>query len=263
MKTSALFPCFARLPCFARFPCFALLLVLSPITGGAVEVSPSLDPLPHVQPLVPTVDDPATLTPADRLQRRLETLIRDRDQRIRDLLLERQDLRPAQGAPHSPTLVEPLRERDQAQLDLRRALEAYDEKVVGRFQDVLDGSRPAVQAVQRSTLAATNQLRIAECYHDLAATGTTSANDLVAGRKALSLIEISELGDGEPVRFRYLTAWFMIEQTRQASGDARTKHLAEATTAVDRLAQDFPTSELVSAARGLLAGLTLPGTVSQ
>lgn len=251
----------AGLPDFRISGLLLLMLAGSPVAIAA-EVSPSLDPMPRVQPLVPTIDDPATLSAADRLQRRLESLIRARDQSIRDLLLERQDLRPAHGAPTAPKLAEPLRERDQAQLDLRRALEAYDERVVGRFQDVLDASRPAVQAVQRSTLAATNQLRVAECYHDLAATGTPSMGDLTAGRAALNLIEIADLGDGEPVRFRYLTAWFLIEQTRQAVGEARQKLLTEATTAVERLAQDFPTSELVPAARGLLAGLTLPGTVA-
>ncbi len=238
---------------------FLLLLAMASVVP-AVEVSPSLDPIPRVQPLVPQVDDPATLTPADRLQRRLESLIRARDQSIRDLLQERQDLRPAQGAPTTPTLAEPLRERDQAHLDLRRALEAYDERVVGRFQDVLDASRPAAQALQRSTLGATNQLRIAECYHDLAASGTPSASDLSAGRAALNLVETADLGDGETVRFRYLTAWFLIEQARQTTGDARQQRFSEATAAVDRLAQDFPTSELLVAARGLLTGLTLPGS---
>lgn len=228
----------------------------------AGDVSPGLDPAPRVQPLVPTIDDPATMTPADRLQRRLETLVRERDQRIRDLLLQREGLRPSTGAPTDPALAPPLREREQARQDLHRALEAYDERTVSRQLDVLDATRPQAQAVQRSTLAATNQLRIAECYHDLAATVTPEAADLVAGLKALSLIELADLSEGDPVRYRYLQAWFLIEQTRQASGAERTKLTTAATAAVDRLAQDHPTSELVAAARGLLAGLNLPGTVA-
>ena len=237
-----------------------LLVIIGGLWSG--EVSAGLDPAPRVQPLVPQVDDPATLTPADRLQRRLESLVRDRDQRIRDLLLERQNLRPTTGASTDPALAQPTRDREQARQDLHRALEAYDERVIGRRQDVLDATRPAAQAVQRSTLAATNQLRIAECYHDLAATGTPEAADLAAGLKALGLVEAADLGDGEAVRLRYLTAWFLIEQTRRATGDTRAKLMTDATGAVERLAQEHPTSELTAAARGLLAGLTLPGTVA-
>lgn len=241
-----------------------LLLILACFSTnvGAVDVSPSLDPTPRVQPLVPTVADPATLTAGDRLQRRLESLVRERDQRIRDLLQQRHDLRPASGAPGNPTLAQPAREREQAQQDLRRALESYDERVIGRRQDVLDATRPAAQAVQRSTLAATNQLRVAECYHDLAASGTPEAADLAAGMKALDLVEAADLGDGDVVRLHYLRVWFLIEQARQASGDTRAKLTAEASRAVDRLAQDHPASELVPAARGLLAGLSLPGAVT-
>jgi len=239
-----------------------LILLFCAASVHAGDVSPSLDPAPRVHPLVPTVADPATLTAGDRLQNRLESLVRERDQRIRDLLLQRHDLRPASGAPGNPALAQPAREREQAHQDLRRALESYDERVVGRRQDVLDATRPAAQAVQRSTLAATNQLRVAECYHDLAASGTPEAVDLAAGTMALSLIEVADLGDGDVVRLHYLRAWFLIEQARQATGDTRAKLTAEASRAVDRLAQDHPASELVSAARGLLAGLSLPGTVT-
>jgi len=239
-----------------------LLLLAGFCAAFAGEVSPGLDPAPRIQPLIPTVDDPATMTPADRLQRRLESLVRERDQRIRDLLLQREGLRPATGAPSAPALAPPLRERDQARQDLRRALEAYDERTVSRQMDVLDATRPQAQAVQRSTLAATNQLRIAECYHDLAATVTPETADLAAGITALNLIELADLSDGDPVRFRYLHAWFLIEQARQASGAERSKITTAASAAVERLAQDHPTSELVAAARGLLAGLNLPGTVT-
>lgn len=237
------------------------LLIVSSVVF-TVEVSPPLDPAPRIQPLVPTVENAATLTAADRLQRRLESLVRERDQRIRELLDQRQNLRPATSPPSNPALSEPLRERDQAHLDLRRALETYDERVIGHSRDTLDAARPAVQALQRSSLAATNQLRIAECYHDLAAAITPTAADVAAGFAALELVEVAELGDGEPVRYRYLKAWFLIEKARQATGEARMKFLAEATTAVDRLAQDHATSELVGAARGLLAGLNIAGAVA-
>ena len=116
--------------------------------------------------------------------------------------------------------------------------------------------------MQRSNLAATNQLRIAECYHDLAAAMTPTSADMSAGFAALELVDIAELGDGEPVRYRYLKAWFLIEKARQATAEARPKFLAEATTAVERLAQDHATSELVGAARGLLAGLNTAAVIA-
>ena len=228
----------------------------------AVDTSPSLDPAPRIQPLVPGVENLALLTPSDRLQRRLESLVRERDQRIRELMDQRQNLRPATAPPENPALEEPLRERDQAHLDLRRALESYDERAVGRNRDTLDVSRPAAQAVQRSNLAATNQLRVAECYHDLAAAMTPTSADISAGFAALELVDIAELGDGEPVRYRYLRAWFLIEKARQATAEARPKFLTEATTAVERLAQDHATSELVGAARGLLSGLKTAAVVA-
>ena len=104
--------------------------------------------------------------------------------------------------------------------------------------------------------------RVAECYHDLAASGTPDPADLAAGLKALGLIDVADISDGEPARLRYLQAWFLIEQARQATGEERTKLIVTATAAVERLAQEQPTSELVTAARSLLAGLTLPGTVA-
>ena len=252
MSTTAYLP--SRINAGLHLSGYFVLLFLSSAVIAA-EVSPPLDPAPRVQPLVPGAENPALLTPSDRLQRRLESLVRERDQRIRELMDQRQNLRPATASPENPALGEPLRERDQAHLDLRRALESYDERSVGRQRDTLDVYRPAAQAVQRSNLAATNQLRIAECYHDLAAAMTPTVADITAGFAALELIDIAELGDGEPVRYRYLRAWFLIEKARQATGDERIKQLAEATTAVDRLAQDHATSELVGAARGLLASL--------
>jgi hypothetical protein len=239
-----------------------LLLVLGatlPIAHAGEAGVPPFDPLPRVQPLVLVTVDPATLSPADRLQRRLEALVRERDSRIRDLLETRADLRPATTVVHGASLGQPLLERDQARDELRRALESYDERTVDRRRDVLDTARPVAQAMQRSTLAATNQLRVAECYHDLAATGKPTAEDLAAGLGALELVEVAELGDGEPVRLHYLRAWFLIEQARQASGEDRAKLVASATDAVERLAQDHPDSDLLGAARSLLAGLALPG----
>jgi hypothetical protein len=91
---------------------------------------------------------------------------------------------------------------------------------------------------------------------------TPTVADITAGFAALELVDVAELGDGEPVRYRYLRAWFLIEKARQATGEARAKVLAEATTAVDRLAQDHATSELVGAARGLLASLNTAAVVA-
>jgi hypothetical protein len=239
---------------------FLLWCVAFASTAFAGEISPGLDPAPRINPLVPSIDDPTTLTPADRLQRRIESLVRERDQRIRELLLQREGLRPATGAPSDPNLAPPLRERDQAHKDLQRALEEYHERTVSRQQDVLDATLPLAQALQRSTLAATNQLRIAECYHDLTAADTVDPADLTAGIKALDMIEIADLNEGDPVRYLYLRAWFLIAQARLTKGEERVKQIASATAAVNRLAQDHPRSELVSTARSLLGALQLPKT---
>jgi hypothetical protein len=202
------------------------------------------------------------LSPAERLQRELESLVRDRDSRIRSLKDARGDLRPADATLQHATLGEPFRDRNQARDDLRRALEMYDERSTSRKPDTLEANRPIEQALQRSTLAATNQLRIAECYYDLSLTATPQAKDLSAGLAALELIDITELDDGDPVRLRYLRAWFLIEQTRIAATDTKATLLIEATTAVERLAADFPNSELTQTARSLLKRLTPPAAVS-
>ncbi len=235
-----------------------LTTTLSAGEGG----SPTLDPLPQIAPLVPTIANLDSLSPAERLQRELESLVRDRDSRIRSLKDERGDLRPADTTLQHATLSEPFRDRNQARDDLRRALEMYDERSSSRKPDTLEANRPIEQALQRSTLAATNQLRIAECYYDLSLTATPQVKDLSAGLAALELIDITELNDGDPVRLRYLRAWFLIEQTRITTTDAKATLLTEATTAVDRLAADFPTSELTLTARSLLKRLTSPSKAS-
>ena len=211
---------------------------------------------------MPTIANLDSLSPAERLQRELESLVRDRDSRIRSLKDARGDLQPADATLQHATLGEPFRDRNQARDDLRRALEMYDERSTSRKPDTLDANRPLEQALQRSTLAATNQLRIAECYYDLSLTTTPLAKDLTAGLTALDLIDLAELDDGDPVRFRYLRAWFLIEQARIATAETRTTLLTEATAAVERLSTDYPTSELAQTARSLLKRLTPPTAVS-
>jgi hypothetical protein len=233
-------------------------LALAAGEGGA----PTLDPIPQIAPLVPKIANFDSLSPAERLQRELESLVRDRDSRIRSLLDQRGDLRPANATLQHPTLGEPFNDRNQARDDLRRALETYDERSTSRKLDTLDANRPIEQALQRSTLAATNQLRIAECYYDLSLTSTPQAKDLAAGLAAIDLIDTAELEDGDPVRYRYLRAWFLMEQTRMANGDTRSSLLKEATSAVDRLIADYPHSELSNIARSLLQQLTQPAAVS-
>ena len=224
--------------------------------------SPSLDPLPQIAPLVPLIANPNALSPEERLQRNLESLVRDRDSRIRSLLDQRGDLRPADATLQHETLDEPFRDRNQARDDLRRALESYDDRSTSRRPDILNANRPIEQAMQRSTLAATNQLRIAECYYDLSLNSQSQTKELIAGLAALELVNIAELDDGDPIRYRYLRAWFLMEQARLASADKKENLITEATAAVERLTKDFPASELANTASNLLKRLTTPPTVS-
>jgi phage terminase Nu1 subunit (DNA packaging protein) len=234
----------------------------SPLLFAGDAGAPPLEPIPKIAPLVPSIANTNDLTPDEKLQRQLETLVRDRDNRIRSLLDERGDLRPADGRLQHTSLEEPFRERNRAQLELRRALENYDERSTSRQKDILAANRPIEQAFQRSSLAATNQLRIAECYYDLSLTTQPIINDLNAGIAALDLIEVNDLEEGDPVRYRYLRAWFLIEHARLAHGEAQAAYLKDATSAVERLTQDFPTSELTLTARNLLKRLGSPTPVN-
>jgi hypothetical protein len=239
-----------------RVACLSLLLFLPPAWLGAEESGlPPLDPLPKVVPLAPLAGDPAKLSDSERLRRRLEELVRDRDGRAHELLSRYGDLRPPHRSLAGTPLEEPAKERDRAWDDLQRELSAYAENHAHTEQDVLNAAKPGRQAAQHGTLAASNQLRIAECYHDLAADGKPTAGDLAAGMDALVHLDAGELPESERPRLLYLRVWFLVEQARQTDGEPRAKLVGDARASASRLRQEFATSDLAPAAERLVAAL--------
>jgi hypothetical protein len=224
------------------------------LSAGEAGSKP-LEPQPHSSPLVPSILQEHNLSPEEQLQRRLELLVRERDGQIRSLMNERGDIRPSSNMIPQLGLDEPLRERNRAHDELRRALEYYREHVETHKKDVLETNRPQENIAQRSTLAATNQLRIAECYYEIAMNSHLESKDLSAALAALQLIELNDLEEGDPVRFRYLHAWFLLERYRMSKDENKAAYLTEATTAVKRLTTDFPTSELSITAERIMKQL--------
>ena len=227
-------------------------------SGSAIaedSTSPPLAPLPRTVPLLPSDQLPSKSTPEERFQRRLEELVRERDGRIRTLLDSDNSLSTQHLPPRGPGLLLPGKERDQARADLQRALEAFDERSSKTRKDVLDVARPAAQSAQQSTLAATNLVRLAECYHDLASAGQATAQDLRDGHEAVARLTTDDLGEADRPRMLYLRAWFLAERARQASGDEQSKLADEARASAQALRQAHPTSDLVPAIDAALTGL--------
>ena len=235
-----------------------LLLVLPAVLLMGEDIGlPPLDPQPKTAPLAPLALDLAKLSDSERLRRRLEELVRERDSRARELQDRYGDLRLPRPSVAGTPLEEPAKERDRAWDDLQRELNTYAETHAHSEQDVLNAAKPGRQAAQHSTLAASNQLRIAECYHDLAADGKPTTADLAAGMAALTRLDANELPESERPRLHYLRVWFLAEQARQATGDTHDKLVGEARTAAGRLRQEFPTSDLSPAAERLVASFAL------
>ncbi len=227
----------------------------SPSASAEESTSPPLAPLPHTAPLLPSDQAPGTLTPEERLQRRLEELVRERDGRIRSLLDTDSSLSTQRLPPRGPGLDQPGKDRDRARTDLQRALEAFDERNSRIRKDVLDVGRPATQALQRSTIAATNLVRQAECYHELAGAGQATGQDLRDALEAIARLTPDDLGEAERPRLHYLRAWFLAEQARQVVGAERQRLVGEARVNAQALRQAHPTSDLVAAIDAVLAAV--------
>lgn len=247
----------------SRMRLIAILLSTAAAAGalaGAAEPGiQSLDPLPHASPLVPLPDNPAELTPEQRLQRQLDQQIRDAERKIEALHQKYGDLRSEHALPIDAKLDAPRKERDQAWSDLQRSLHSFDDQAAHGKHDVLDTGRPAAQAAQAGPLSALNQLRIAACYQELAAGAQASAGDLRDGAKVLDQLDPGDLPDSERPRFHYLHIWFLAEQARSSEGDERTKLVKAAHAALIALQQLHSDTELTAAAAALLIGLDDPG----
>jgi hypothetical protein len=229
------------------------------LAGAAEPGIPALDPLPHASPLVPLPDNPAELTPEQRLQRQLDQHIRDAERKIEALHQKYGDLHGERALTIDGKLDAPRKERDQAWNDLQRSLHLFDDQAAHGKHDVLDTGRPAAQAAQAGPLSAINQLRIAACYQELAAGAQASAGDLRDGATVLDQLDPGDLPDSERPRFHYLHVWFLAEQARHGDGDGRAQRIKAAHAALISLQQLHSDTELTAAAAALLIGLDDPG----
>ncbi len=243
----------------ARTRFIAVLLAAACAAGAAEPGIPALDPLPHASPLVPLPDNPAELTPEQRLQRQLDQRIRDAERKIEALHQKYGDLHSERAVPIDGKLDAPRKERDQAWNDLQRSLHLFDDQAAHGKHDVLDTGRPAAQAAQAGPLSALNQLRIAACYQELAAGAQASAGDLGDGAKVLDQLDPGDLPDSERPRYHYLHVWFLAEQARRSEGDERAQRIKAAHAALTALQQLRSDTELTAAAAALLIGLDDPG----
>jgi len=239
-------------------PIIATLLTAAALAGAAEPGIPGLDPIPHASPLVPLPDNPAELTPEQRLQRMLDQQIRDADRKIEALRAKYGDLPQTVPTVSGTSLEAPRKERDQAWSDLQHSLHAFDDHAASTKKDVLDSGRPVAQAAQIGPLSVVNQLRIASCYQELVSAGNSTASDLHDAQEVLDKIDQGDLPESERPRFHYLRVWFYAEQARRAEGEDRLKFINSANGALQALQQLHSDSELNTTARALLIGLDAP-----
>jgi hypothetical protein len=215
--------------------------------------APSGGPLPRLIPQAPgAVDAP---TPEQKLLWDIGRGLLERDQRIAELgaRLPAGVRLPAERGVSRPEIEQPRRERDQALAELQRALETFGVQR-GGGHDPLETARPAAKAAQAGPIAAINQLRIAECYQELAHSSAAAA-DLSEGAKALAACDVSQLPGLEQPRYYYLQTWFAAESARHATGEERAKFLTQAQDSQRLLAGQFPGLELTVAAQALTLDL--------
>ncbi len=198
------------------------------------------------------------------LLKHLDELIAERDRKIAGLPLGAEPSlatshRTPRIDPRDPQAQEALTQHAAARVILRQALEDAAARSGQGETDVLDRGRPRSQAAQLGPLAAVNQLAIAECYKDLAATVDGSALDVTAGLAALAAIDATHLTDSERPRHLYLTLWFQLDQVRKMPPDApaneRARLVKIAYETRSDLANQFPTSALSQTAEALFSGI--------
>lgn len=244
----------------------ALLLALSAVAAAEHPVAPAgaagaapLDPAPRTSPVAPQPEDESRLDPQKRLQRRLERLLREHEERIRELTAS-----GVAGTVHDPqgdpALEEPLRSRDQALRELRKALQAHVERTPAPRRDELD--RPSSRTLPgggSDPILARNRLAVAECLRDLAAAPEGTDRDVEDGLAAIAALDTARLSEAERALAAYLQVWFLAERARRlpadAPAEARRKAVEEARAARASLAAQHPASELTLTAEALVAGL--------
>jgi hypothetical protein len=227
-----------------------ILLLAAAAVPGAEVGAPPLDPTPKATPLIPGSEDPAALSPEARLQLRLAELVRERERRIQEILGTSGTPRRLPLVKGNASLEQSRQERDQAWDDLRALLAAEGQPAP--VSDPLNAGRPLAQAGQVPILAAVNQLRIAECYQELAASPRPEPGDLGEGNATLAKLDPIQLPETERPRYHYLLTWFLAERARAATGVERDRLVAEAAKQQQLLAQRYPDNELTKAAKILL-----------
>lgn len=230
------------------------LLLAAATAPGADGGAPPLDPTPKATPLIPGSEDPAALSPEARLQLRLAELVRERERRIQEILGTSGTPRRLPPIKGDASLEQSRQERDRAWDDLR-ALLAAEGRRAAPAPDALDAGRPLAQIEQVPPLAAVNQLRIAECYQELAAGARPQPADLAEGHATLTLLDPASLPETERPRYHYLLTWFLAERARAATGAERDRLVTEAEKQQQLLRLRYADNELAKAAQALLLDL--------
>jgi hypothetical protein len=234
----------------------SLLCCAALASGEEDPALPGLAPVPRLVPLTPVVGLPERDDADEKLLRRIAEQAREREQRIAELLDAHGGARPPLADTSAPELVRPRKDRDQAWAALQAALQKAPERARAQG-DPLDAGTAVNQARQEPLISAANQLRIAECYRDLAAAPMPDGKELDTGLDVLAKLDPGLLAESERPRYHYLRTWFLAEQARHASGPERARLLLEAQAAAREL-QARPDSELAAAAQALFIGLSPP-----
>jgi hypothetical protein len=238
---------------------FALLLAAVP-AFAADDGLPTLPPTPRTVPVPPIPDAEVGLPEDERLQRRLDRLVRDRDQVIGVLHQAGEAVPVPTPDPADPAVAKPLKEHAAARRELRQALVDYIERTPKEKIDPLDRGARRAQLALAGPLVAANYLAVAECWKDLASAPSGTRQQIAEGLASLDSVDPTKLPDGDRPRALYLRLWFLCEDIRKAAlaGEARTQAIAKARTVQAELTGTFPVSELALTSESLFAALDLP-----
>lgn len=243
-------------------PVLLAVLLVVPLWAEAgpepVQGVPTLPPTPRTTPMVPGGRNETALSPATRLQRRLEQLVREREERISALISAgTQASGPARL--EDPALEEPLRAREGAWKELRQALADFVGRNPTARKDLL-ATRPRQDPALAQPLGAQNRLAVAECYKDLASGSEGTLKDVDDGLATLADLDRSALAEADRILAAYLLVWFHAERTRllpAGEAEGRRRSTAAAASALAELRALAPEGELALAAGALVSSLAL------